>query len=152
LTEVYEQGTYYITESGTGSIPGELTIVWIPLCPTPVYPTDGAEDVLPELTLSWNSVNYIEEYFLTIYTQNSAYPHYIRDHLNVGTDTTYSIKLAQSTKYYWLVEPNGQEGQVEDCNPCFVWTFTTAGNPFGSSPSYQPFDISVFAKLKEKCV
>ena len=95
------------------------TPVGPPLVPASPSPADGAIDVAPSATLSWNS-SAATTFDLALGTANP--PPVIAAGL---TTNTYMPGLLGSTTYYWQVTARNASGST----PGPIWSFTTASFP-----------------------
>ncbi len=108
--------------NGTTSTSGVFTVVpYLPNCTTTLSPANGAIDVSPNTTFTWNATSGAAaaiQYQFYIGTSPGAMT------LEATVSgTSYSTTLNHATTYYWKVVPIGTDGSAVNCNT--VSSFTT---------------------------
>lgn len=109
-----------------------------PSCANVVFPTNGADDLTNDLTMSWTPTSGdVTGYILNVGT-TSQNPTDALDHENVGNVLQYPVEdLPYSTTIYWQVIPYNGNGQATNCP---VWSFTTMDDPTLNVPWYEGFE------------
>ncbi|MCP9291418.1 T9SS type A sorting domain-containing protein [Gracilimonas sediminicola] len=102
---------FSFTSSETSSMPGPITLN---------SPFDGATGVLANVTLSWQSDEYADEYQIQLDTLE-GFVSPISDMTKAGTNTTTGV-LDDGTKYYWRVRGVNEYGEGSWSD---VFSFTT---------------------------
>jgi hypothetical protein len=92
------------------------TCAIIPARPQILYPANGAVNLSMSVTLNWSACTNATSY--DVYLGTSETPVFNRS----TTNTTYSVSLNYSTRYYWKVLANSSCGNT---NASDTWSFTT---------------------------
>ena len=96
-----------------------------PGCTTPVYPSDGANNIEISGNLEWNIEPIATGYKIWFGTDGGGTvdPSNIENGTDLGNVTSYSFSgLAYSTTHYWKIIPYNANG---DATGCSIWSFTT---------------------------
>jgi len=96
----------------------------LPTKPQAVSPVNGAVNVSMSATLNWSACTNATSY--DVYLGTSETPVFNRS----TTNTTYSVSLNYSTRYYWKVVANNSCG----INASDIWSFTTLCTVAPSKP------------------
>ena len=114
---------YYWKVVANGSCGTNASEIWsftttcatIPARPQILYPANGAVNLSMSVTLNWSACTNASSY--DVYLGTSSTPAFNRS----TTNTSYSVSLNYSTRYYWQVVANNSCGT----NASDIWSFTT---------------------------
>ena len=96
-----------------------------PSCTTPVYPSNGANNIEVSGNLEWNIEPIATGYKIWFGTNGGGIfnPTNIENGTDLGNVTSYSFSgLDYSTIYYWRIIPYNAIGDAVGCS---IWSFTT---------------------------
>ena len=102
-------------------INGDDGIPPAPTEPTLVSPSNGATEVAPSISLTWNASAGADSYGLQV-SLNSDFSSTIYNKSNIGTNSDSLSNLAENTKYYWRVNASNSSGTSGYSSP---FNFTT---------------------------
>lgn len=138
-------GDYEVTVRATGGgatddITFSLTLIsGVFAAPTPVAPLDGATEVLPSASISWNAVDNALGYNFEL-SDRSDFSNIIISELNIpATRVSITTPLEGDVTYYWRVST------LNDCGPgeSLTYSYTTADISCAASQGIDlPVDIS----------
>jgi len=117
-------------------------------------PWDGAENVTPTPTLSWQTASRADTYALVVCTDASMLTEVFRDDTIPETTTSFPIPgtagLAYDTVYYWHVIAHNDIGDTTSTGP--PWTFNPSrmGPPTvtRTDPDHDESGVDISARIK----
>ncbi|MBI3005411.1 MAG: fibronectin type III domain-containing protein [Ignavibacteriales bacterium] len=119
------------------------TIPSPPSAPTLVTPTDGAQNIATDVTLSWNPSVTADSYSLQVST-DSTFASTTIDQSNISSTSYDANGLSNNITYYWRVNGTNAGGTSDWSS---VWSFTTMpvppAVPMLSSPENGAIDVPV---------
>ncbi len=123
------------------SLNKDITILNIPGVPVQLLPSNGSIGLEPTQVIKWDRITIAAKYYLQIATDSLFTNLIIRDSLL--TDTSKTVNLNLTTKYYWKVKAINQVGSSSYSN---TWNFKIKGlasTPVQISPLNNSTNLSI---------